>query len=541
VRAGPQEPTQQVFIGENFAVYPLKMRVPGGRRSFMSSATPLGTSRGGCEVRRRTMAREFSDAVLVAPQQITFVPEQFGAARAYLGLLLGPVAACLLWMAPLELEPVQHKTIAVVVFMIVYWLTEPIEHGLTALIGCYLFWALDIVKFSVAFSGFANSTVWFLFGSLLLADAAARTGFAKRLGCLLLRRTGSSYGQLIFGLSSLTYLLALFVPTGLGRLSILAPLTVGIVKASGADERSNLSRGLFVLVTSLAFLSDVMILSGVTSMMTRGIVEEQTGIQLLWSQWFLAFLPLSVATILLSVPVIRWLYPAAADHSLLGKDYFQKTLDQMGPWSSAEKKSLAWFLLAVVLWATDSVHHFSPAMVGLGVAMLVCMPKIGILDAKAIKQVNFLLILFCAGAISMGNVLIASNTLPLLTDRMIGWMQPLIADTFSYATILITGGFLYQLIFANRQAMLITSLPILLSFGSAHGYNLVALSLLWTFGGGGGLFIYQSGVYVLGYSYGSFEAKDFFKFGAVMTILEGLLLVLVVQFYWPSIGLNWIK
>ena len=68
------------------------------------------------------MAVELSDAVLVAPEQITSVDDQFRAMRAYFGLLSGPVAAFLIWMLPLELEPVQHKTIAVVVFMIVYWL-----------------------------------------------------------------------------------------------------------------------------------------------------------------------------------------------------------------------------------------------------------------------------------------------------------------------------------------------------------------------------------------------------------------------------------
>ena len=59
---------------------------------------------------------------------------------------------------------VQQKTFAIIAFMIIYWLAEPIDHGLTALIGCYLFWALNVVKFSVAFSGFVNATVWFLFG-----------------------------------------------------------------------------------------------------------------------------------------------------------------------------------------------------------------------------------------------------------------------------------------------------------------------------------------------------------------------------------------
>ena len=463
------------------------------------------------------------------------------ALKANFGLLLGPAVAFVIWIFPSGLEPIQQKTFAIIAFMIIYWLAEPIDHGLTALIGCYLFWALNVVKFSVAFSGFVNSTVWFLFGSLLMAEAAARTGLAKRLGCLLLRRTGSCYSRLVLGLISASYLLTVFVPSGIGRLAILAPLTAGIVKASGAGERSNLSRGLFVVLTSIAGLSDVMILSGATSMMTRGIVEEQTGMQLLWSQWFLAFLPLSLITIFAAARIVRWLYPVGANAPLPGNSFFTDTLEQMGPWTAAEKKALAWFLIAVSLWATDFIHGVSPAVVGLGIAIVLCLPNLGVLDGKALKQVNFLVIVFSAGAISMGSVLIASNSLPLLTDPLIAWMRPLFTDALSYTLTLYFGGFIYHFIFANRQSMLITSLPVLLALGADSGFNLITLALLWTFGGGGGLFVYQSGVYVMGYSYGHFETKDFVKLGSIFTVVEGIFLLFLVQFYWPLIGLNWLR
>jgi di/tricarboxylate transporter len=46
---------------------------------------------------------------------------------------------------------------------------------------------------------------------------------------------------------------------------------------------------------------------------------------------------------------------------------------------------------------------------------------------------------------------------------------------------------------------------------------------------------------VLGYSYGYFTAKDLFKLAFILIILEGFLLVTVMSFYWPLIGLSWIK
>ena len=198
---------------------------------------------------------------------------------------------------------------------------------------------------------------------------------------------------------------------------------------------------------------------------------------------------------------------------------------KLGSWTEAEKKSLFWFALAVGLWATDFIHHTNPAIIGLGVGLMLSLPRIGVLDGKAIKQTNFLAIIFSAGAVSMGNVLLETNTLRLLTEPLLGWMQPLLTNPISYTLALYLGGFFYHFIFANRQSMLITSLPVLLVLAKSQGLDPVSLALLWTVGGGGGLFVYQSGVYVVGYSYGYFQAKDFFKVGVALTIVQGALLV----------------
>ena len=408
------------------------------------------------------MAINSGQNILIVPSNVSWFYGAIGALKANTGLLLGPLAAMLIWLMPIGLEPVQQKALAVSVFMIVYWIAEPIDHGVTALIGIYLFWALEVVKLSVAFNGFVNSTIWFLFSSLLMAEAATRTGLAKRLGLLLMSKLGSSATQMLSGLLALSFVLTFFVPSGMGRIAILTPLTAGIVKASGLSDRSNLARGFFVVLTAFSGLSDVMILSGATSMMTHAILQEHAGIQVLWSQWLIAFLPLNLAMIFASVAITRWLYPGEISELVGGNQYFQKELAQLGPWSSAEKKSLLWFALAVGLWATDFIHRTNPAVIGLGAGLMLCLPKLGVLDRKAVRQNNFLIIVFSAGALSMGNVLLETNTLPLLTDRLIGWMQPLMTNPISYTVTLYMGGFFYHFIFANRQSMLITSLPVLL-------------------------------------------------------------------------------
>ncbi|MGZ8436677.1 MAG: anion permease [Candidatus Binatia bacterium] len=134
-----------------------------------------------------------------------------------------------------------------------------------------------------------------------------------------------------------------------------------------------------------------------------------------------------------------------------------------------------------------------------------------------------------------------TNVLQFVTNKVLVVMQPFLSNVFTYTIALYLAAFLYHFIFANRQTMLVTSLPLLLIFAADHGLNVIALSLLWTIGGGGGLFVYQSGVYVLGYSYGYFEAKDFIKVGLLLTLVQAGVLFFLVPYYWPLIGLNWLQ
>jgi hypothetical protein len=49
---------------------------------------------------------------------------------------------------------------------------------------------------------------------------------------------------------------------------------------------------------------------------------------------------------------------------------------------------------------------------------------------------------------------------------------------------------------------------------------------------------HQSGVLIVGYSYGYFAARDLMIMGAWLTIVEFLVLLVLVPVYWPLIGLQ---
>jgi di/tricarboxylate transporter len=98
--------------------------------------------------------------------------------------------------------------------------------------------------------------------------------------------------------------------------------------------------------------------------------------------------------------------------------------------------------------------------------------------------------------------------------------------------------FVYHIFLGNEIGMLATSMPGLMSFAHANGIHPLPLGLIWAFAAGGKIFVYQSGVLVTGYSYGYFNAKDVFRVGLCVTAIESLVLLLIVPFYWPLIGIS---
>ena len=97
--------------------------------------------------------------------------------------------------------------------------------------------------------------------------------------------------------------------------------------------------------------------------------------------------------------------------------------------------------------------------------------------------------------------------------------------------------FVYHIVIGDEISMLATSLPMLMNYAKSAGLDPLAIGMVWTFSAGGKIFLYQSAVLVVGYSYGYFTARDLFKVGAALTIVEWLILMLLVPLYWPLIGI----
>jgi len=455
-----------------------------------------------------------------------------------IGQILSVLVPLIIWFAPLPLELETKHCFAIVGFMIVAWITRAMEFALTGLIGCFLFWALGIVRFPVAFSGFANDTPWFLFGALLLGTVATRSAIARRLAYFVMLRVGVTYPRILLSLIVTDFLLTFIVPAGAARVVIMASIAIGLVEAFNLPPGSNVARGMFLVLTYTANIFDKMIIAGAASIAARGLIEKVGGVTLLWSYWFIAFLPCSIVTVLAAWWLTLKLYPPENVALAGGRDYLRAEMRNLGTLSPLEKRAAVLMAAAILLWLTDFLHHISPAVIAMGAGLFALLPRVGVLEIEDLRRLNYLPVFFVAAAVSMGAVLEATNGLHVLTGSVFAFVQPFITNIIMTTIVMYWTAVVSHFFLASEISMLGATIPLVMEFAKTDGLNPLLLGMIWTFAAGGKLFVYQSGVLIVGYSYGYFAARDLLYMGALLTVIEFVMLLLLVTFYWPLIGLH---
>jgi sodium-dependent dicarboxylate transporter 2/3/5 len=475
-----------------------------------------------------------------APPLVPSVPQVQvglqGPARAIAAAAM-VAAPLVIWFGPWGLEPHAQHALALMSFVILGWMTHVLEPAITGLIGIYLAWALGVVPFPVAFAGFSNTTPWFLFGAMLFGMMAAKSGLARRLAFSVMRRLGGTYSRLLLGLIVSDFILTFLVPSGVARVAMMGAVAMGIVEVFGVARTSRIARGMFITLTYTATIFDKMVIAGAASITARGVIERAGQVEVLWSQWALAFLPVDILTIFAAWRLTIWLYPPEMTTPPGGAGFLDIELQRMGPLSLLEKKAAVLMALAIGLWMTDFIHRVPSPMIGIGIGLLATLPHIGVLDVDDVKKLNFLTIIFVAAAISTGDILRESGALKLITDAAFGWLEPFVDSPWTSIPVLYWTGFVYHIFMGDEISMLATSLPVLMQFARAHGVDPLTLGMIWTFGAGGKIFIYQTAVLVVGYSFGCFTPRDMFRMGLALTVIEFIFLLLIVPFWWPIIGL----
>ena len=298
-------------------------------------------------------------------QSLSPAEERFEKGRRTVGLFLAPVVTLVFALLPLDMARDQQLLAAILLGVIVLWITEPVPIPVGGLIGIGAIVVLGVVPADEALAPFGSTTVFTFIGAFILAQAMLRHGLARRFAMfvLSLRWVGASTYRVVIAFGAITAVLSAFVsntatvamllPTALGILSVIAKLlqTKGLVAEDFDPLRLRVGAALMLMLAYGASVGGLLTPVGTPpNLIGRGLIEEATGERISFLDWMLMAAPicvlmfaaLAVVLLLLNRPEIRRIEGVS--------EYVRAERAELGRFSRAERNTLIAFAVTVFLW-----------------------------------------------------------------------------------------------------------------------------------------------------------------------------------------------
>jgi L-tartrate/succinate antiporter len=390
-----------------------------------------------------------------------------------------------------------------------------------------------------ALSGFANSTVWLIFGAFMFALGYEKTGLGRRIALLLVRRMGGHTLSLGYAVTVADTILAPFTPSNTARSGgTIYPVIRNLpaLYESKPNDPSARRIGSYLMWVAIAATSvtSSMFLTGLApNLLALELVAKTSKVELTWMQWFTAFAPVGIALLVLVPLLAYWIYPPQVKKGGEVPAWAAGELGKMGGPSSREITLGVLVVVALVLWIFGG-KYINATTAALVVICLMLVTRVVTWDDIVKNSAAW-------------NTLAWFATLVALADGLnkvgfVQWFAELVAShmggyspTMAMVTLVLVFFFTHYL-FASITAHVTALLPVMLAVGATvPGIDMAqfALMLCLTLGIMGILTPYATGPSPVYYGSGYLPAADYWRLGAIFGVIF-IAAMLVIGMPWMA-------
>jgi anion transporter len=479
------------------------------------------------------------------------------------GLLLGALAliAVILLPTPAGLPIAGQRTLAILAFAVIVWMTEAIDYAVSAVVVAALM--AFLIGFSpspsnpaggfmgtgaaltLAFSGFANTALVLVASALFLAAAMTATGLDKRIALVILSRVGTKTTNVVIGTIIVGFVIAFLVPSTTARVSCLVPITLGIIAAFGVNRKGAFAGMLMITTVQTASIWNVGIKTAAAqNMVAVGFIEKTLHTTITWLEWLIAAAPFGLLMSIALYFVMTRMMPPEISEVAGGREAIQKSLRDLGPMKTSEKKLLAISLALLAFWATEGVlHKFDTSTTTLTAVALMFLPGIGIMTWKdAQPKIPWGTVILFGVGISLGTALLQMKGATWFADLVVSEFG--LKQASALFVLGVMGLFLViiHLGFASATALASAMIPIIIAVlqsisTAGTSINVVGMTMLLQFVVSFGfILVVNAPQNMVAYGTDTFEAKDFVRTGLVLTVIACALVMLLGATYWRWLG-----
>jgi anion transporter len=490
--------------------------------------------------------------------------------KTYLGFTLvqiaGLIGAFCIWVsmayvfpAPAGLSSPGWAATAIMLMMIVIWITDALPSGVCAFLIVILLtltgatdWGQKLTpnsKILNALTGFSAKETWLIAAAFILGMGVIESGLGQRITYRIMSLSifATSFKKLILGFCFVQWIMAPFVPSSTAKAGIFIPLAQGILSTLGIKpyaETGNRSNNASALIIHTAWMTN-----SVGSMFATGTAGIVTGLGLLssvgkvsvpWIDYFLAMMPLTVCVVIGSWYCMVKLFPPEIDKLPGGVQEAKARYAALGPLTSLEKRTAVIFFVTLLMWIFEKQIGIDSTTTAMIACFLLLTPVIGIgiKDKIALKRIGWDAVLLLAAGLSLSTALTKTGAAVWLAKAIFGGIgmetwHP--AGVLAFFTAFV---FLTHLGFAGNTAHKLAILPLVISSAMSMGLNPVWIGLPAIVSSTHSFILHtMSPPNVIGFGTGYFPLNDMIKSGIVVTIMSWIVIVVFAMVWFPLIGI----
>jgi sodium-dependent dicarboxylate transporter 2/3/5 len=295
------------------------------------------------------------------------VPDEvsFDRWRARVGSVLAPLLFGVVWWCDFPaLSPEAHRLAAIMIAVVVLWISEALPLPITALLGATGCVLLQVAKPQEVFAPFADPMMFLFIGSFILAKAILVHGVDRRLayGVLSWRWVGGEpsrilcvYGAIALAISawiSNTATTAMMFPIGLSLVAVFC----GEISPETRHRAPRYATAIMLMTTFAASIGGLATPVGTPpNLIGRSYIERQTGDQITFFGWMLVGVPV----VIVMFTALYGYFHLLAARGMKPDDRVRQMLrvgrSQLGSWTSGQVSTVIAFAVTVLLWIVPGV------------------------------------------------------------------------------------------------------------------------------------------------------------------------------------------
>jgi len=450
-----------------------------------------------------------------------------GAFIIALWLALGPVAAS---------HALAARSAAVVLVTLALWSTGSLPPFLTSLIFFGLVLVFGLAKPELIFSGFASAAVWLIVSGFIIGAAISASGLGQRMASLLAPLLAGSYPHLIAGLAIAASLLGFVMPSSTGRAVVLVPVGIALAERIGFRPGSNGRIGIAATLALACNMPSFAVLpANIPNMILAGASETLHGVSFGYTRYLALHFPLlGILKMALLVALVLLIFPDRIPASNARPDE-QPTVTPSQD-LAAQRRVGVILLATLALWMTDSLHHINPAWIGIVAAVILLLPRFGVVAPKSFNaSVDFGMVLFVAAALGLGALVNASG------------LGQVVGQTLQQALPLQPGHDainFFSLSLMSALTGLVTTIPgvptvltpMAPELAAASGFSLPAVLMTQVIGFSTVIFPYQVGPLIVAMQMSGEKLGHLLKITLPLALLTFVLVLPLDYFWWRLLG-----